>query len=107
MGAQILAKKHFAKRKAPKTPKQMERHLKGIANHYRIAMLLLVAKNAGITVEDIVEALGGNYTNLSIHISKLVQAGLLEKRYKGRNVTHYLTPYGTTVIAFLKTFQHL
>ena len=32
--------------KAPKTAKQMERHLKGIANHRRIDVLLLVNSRA-------------------------------------------------------------
>jgi len=43
-----------------KTAKQMERHLKGVANHYRIEILLLIAERNGITLEDIVETLGAN-----------------------------------------------
>ena len=110
MGVGIYAKRGLLGRavrgKLPKTAKQMERHLKGIANHYRIEILLLVDKNEGITVEGIVETLRSNYTTLSSHAAKLVQAGLLEKKYKGRNVGHTLTPYGRSFVAFLRTFQH-
>ena len=41
--------------KRHKSAKQMERHLKGVANHRRIEILFLIATNKGITVEDIDE----------------------------------------------------
>ena len=84
----------------------MERHLKGIANHRRIEILLLVAKREGISVEEIAEALDCNFKTLSIHIFKLVHAGLVDKKYKGRNVVHRLTPYGKVFVSFLTTFAH-
>jgi len=93
--------------KAPKTAKQMERHLKGIANHRRIDVLLLVAREPGIDVETIAEKLSCNYNTLSIHVAKLAQAGLLDKKYKGRRVGHFLTPYGRTFVVFLNLFRHL
>ena len=43
-----------------KTSKQMERHLKGMANHYRIEILLLIAERDGIILQDIIETLGAN-----------------------------------------------
>ena len=89
-----------------KTSKQLERHLKGVANHWRIEMLLLVAERDGVTVEGIAEALGGNFKTISEHTRRLVQAGLLDKRYAGRTVTHALSPYGKTITAFIRTFQH-
>jgi predicted transcriptional regulator len=103
MSAGLLKK---ANNRPPKTSKQMERHLKGIANHRRIDILLLVSKSRGITVEGIAEALNCNYTTLSIHTSKLVQAGLIEKKYKGRSVCNNLTPYGIKFVAFLTSLQH-
>lgn len=33
-----------------KTPKQLERHLKGVANHHRIRILFLIAKREDITL---------------------------------------------------------
>ena len=47
-----------------KTAKQMERHLKGMANHYRIEILLLITERDDITLEDIVRAIGANEKTL-------------------------------------------
>ncbi|MGC9031671.1 MAG: ArsR/SmtB family transcription factor [Minisyncoccia bacterium] len=77
-----------------KTAKQLERHFKGVANHYRIEILLLVSKNPGMSVEEIAEKLDKNFKTISEHTRRLVQAGLLNKRYLGRNVVHSLSPYG-------------
>ncbi|KKS94269.1 MAG: ArsR DNA-binding transcription regulator [Parcubacteria group bacterium GW2011_GWA2_43_13] len=88
-----------------KTPKQMERHLKGMANHYRIEILLLIAKRDGITLQDIVETLGANEKTIGEHTRRLYQAGLLNKKYRGKFVEHTLSPYGKTFVRFLKSFQ--
>ncbi|MBP6866566.1 MAG: winged helix-turn-helix transcriptional regulator [Candidatus Pacebacteria bacterium] len=88
-----------------KTARQMERHFKGIANHWRISVLLLVKKNPEITLDGIVSELDGNFKTISEHTRKLVQAGLLNKKYQGRNVTHSLSPYGDKVVAFIQSFK--
>jgi len=88
-----------------KTGKQMERHLKGMANHYRIEILLLVAEREGISLEDIVETLGANEKTLGEHTRRLYQAGLVNKKYRGKFVEHALSPYGKTFVQFLKSFQ--
>ncbi len=88
-----------------KTPKQMERHLKGMANHYRIEILLLIAKRDGITLGDIVETIGANEKTIGEHTRRLYQAGLLNKKYRGKFVEHTLSPYGKTFVHFLKSFQ--
>lgn len=89
----------------PKTAQQMERHLKGIANHHRIEILLLVAEQDGATLEDIIRELGANKKTLSEHTRRLNQAGLLNKRYRGKFVEHSLSPYGKLFVRFLKSFQ--
>ena len=91
--------------KSLKTAKQMERHLKGMANHYRIEILLLVAEREGLALEDIVEALGANEKTLGEHTRRLYQAGLINKKYRGKFVEHALSPYGKTFVHFLKLFQ--
>jgi len=88
-----------------KTAKQMERHLKGMANHYRIEILLLVAAREGITLEDIVEALGANEKTIGEHTRRLFQAGLIDKKYRGKFVEHKLSPYGKTFVRFLESFR--
>ncbi|TSC81753.1 MAG: hypothetical protein G01um101420_858 [Parcubacteria group bacterium Gr01-1014_20] len=87
-----------------KTSKQLERHLKGVANHYRIEILLTVSKNPSITLEGMVEELDGNMKTFSEHTRRLVQAGLLNKKYHGRNVIHSLSPYGEIFVKFIKNF---
>ena len=90
-----------------KTPKQMERHLKGIANHYRIAVLLLISAREGITLEEIIENLNGNPKTIGEHTRRLAVAGLLNKKYNAKFVEHSLSPYGKVFVEFLKTVQKL
>ena len=75
-----------------KTPKQLEIYFKGAANHRRIAILLAVEKSEGITVEALAGALAANFKTISQHTRSLVQAGLLNKQYRGRRVAHTLSP---------------
>jgi len=87
-----------------KTPKQLERYFKGAANHRRIAILILVQNSEGITVEGIAGRLSTDFKNISQHTRRLVQAGLLNKEYRGRQVAHSLSPYGKAFLVFMKTF---
>ncbi len=88
-----------------KTSLQMERHLKGVANHYRIEILFFVAEKPRVTLEDIVEKLKANEKTIGEHTRRLYIAGLLNKKYKGRFVEHTLSPYGRKLYNFLKAFQ--
>ncbi|MDP3770023.1 MAG: helix-turn-helix transcriptional regulator [bacterium] len=90
-----------------KTAKQMERHLKGMANHYRIEILLLIAANDGITLENIVKTLGANEKTIGEHTRRLYVAGLVNKKYRGKFVEHTLSPYGKTFVRFLRSFQKI
>lgn len=90
-----------------KTAKQMEHHLKGISNHYRIEILLLIAKNNGITLNSIIETLNANSKTIGEHTRRLFNAGLINKKYKGKFVEHTLSPYGKMFVTFLKSFQSL
>lgn len=83
----------------------MERHLKGMANHYRIAILLLVGGRNGITLETIIEVLGANEKTIGEHVRRLYQVGLINKKHAGRFVEHALSPYGKIFFQFLKVFQ--
>jgi predicted transcriptional regulator len=87
-----------------KTPKQLERYFKGAANHRRIAILITVEKNDGIAVEGIASTLDANFKTISQHTRSLVNAGLLNKKYRGRQVAHSLSPYGKSFLKFMRTF---
>lgn len=90
-----------------KTAKQMERHLKGIANHYRIEILLLIAEKQRITLDDIISAIGGNEKTIGEHTRRLYQAGLINKKYRGKFVEHTISPYGKIFVDFLRLFQKM
>jgi len=92
------------KTSARKTTKQLERHFKGVANHRRVAILMLVFKQPGLTLEQIAESLECNIKTISEHTRRLVQAGLLNKEYKGRKVEHEVSPYGKIFAGFISKF---
>jgi len=89
----------------PKTSRQMERHLKGAANHRRIEMIFLIGGRKGISVEGISMALKCNIKTASMHLIRLEHAGLVRKRNDGNMVAHELSPYGKIIYKFLKTFS--
>jgi predicted transcriptional regulator len=95
-----------AKTKKIKTPKQLERHFKGVANHWRIEILQLIAEHRNITVEEIAEELNCNFKTASGHIHRLVQSGLVNKKYHGLFVCHTLSPYGEKFYKFIKLFSY-
>jgi DNA-binding transcriptional ArsR family regulator len=88
-----------------KTAKQIEKYLKGVANHRRIEILFLIAGNGGLTLEQIANNIGGNISTICEHVLKLNRAGLIDKQYQGRSVIHFLTPYGRIFYNFLKNFR--
>ncbi|OIP05324.1 hypothetical protein AUK14_01780 [Candidatus Berkelbacteria bacterium CG2_30_39_44] len=86
--------------------KNIEKYFKGMANHWRIDILDTIAKYPGITVEGIAEYLNANFKTISEHTRKLTSFGLVNKKYRGRYVSHELSPYGKRFNSFAKTFQH-
>lgn len=88
-----------------KTFEQIERHVKGIANHYRIEILFLVAEHRGIDLDDIAKTLGANEKTIGEHTRRLYLAGLINKKHRGVFVEHSLSPYGKLFLRFLKSFQ--
>ncbi len=85
----------------------MERHLKGMANHYRIEILLAIAASGGITLDGIVETLNANGKTIGEHTRRLSVAGLINKKYRGKFVEHTLSPYGKTFVHFLQSFRRI
>ncbi|HVS79763.1 MAG TPA: winged helix-turn-helix domain-containing protein [Candidatus Paceibacterota bacterium] len=93
--------------KRTKTAKQMERHLKGLGNHYRIDILLHVSGKPGLTIDQLAEGVDGNYKTISQHVRYLVHAGLLEVSHESTFAHIKLSPYGGACVEFLKKFQSL
>ena len=88
-----------------KSAKQMERHLKGMANHRRIEILLLIDSSKRLTLEDIIKYIDANPKTIGEHTRRLFNAGLVNKNYRGKFVEHSLSPYGKMFVNFLKSFQ--
>lgn len=87
-----------------KTTKQLERYFKGAANHRRLEILLFIEGHDEATLDTIARELGCNFKTISEHTQRLVRAGLLNKKYRGREVEHSLSPYGRSFVRFAKTF---
>jgi predicted transcriptional regulator len=87
-----------------KNSKQLERYFKGAANHWRIEILFLLTKFDGLSLDAVARKLNCNFKTISEHTKKLVNAGLLNKKYQGRIVLHSLSPYGRRFVKFIKTF---
>lgn len=90
-----------------KNSKQIEKHLKGISNHRRIDILLLISKSEGITLDDIAKNLDCNFKTISGHTLKLASAGLVDKNYSGRAILHSLSPSGKIFVKFIEDFKKL
>ena len=88
-----------------KNLKQLERHFKGIANHHRLDILLLISANPGINLDTIAAELKGNLKTIAEHTRRLFIAGLINKKYHGHSVEHSLSPYGKTISKFIKSFS--
>jgi len=90
-----------------KTPKQLERHFKGVANHRRIEILFLISSSPGIDLDDIAKRLKCNLKTIGEHTRRLALAGLVEKKYRGREVAHTVSPYGQIFIKFISGFSRI
>ena len=86
-------------------PRQLERIVKGVANHRRIEIAILLAKRPELSVIEIAEALEINFKTASEHIRRLALAGLVMKRSDGSAVRHALSPRGRSILKFLRTLE--
>lgn len=85
--------------------RQLERIVKGFANHRRLDILELLQQKPELSVEEIAEKLSIGYENASDHIRKLAIAGLVMKRHDNKAVRHKLTPRAKVILTFCKTLE--
>ncbi len=88
-----------------KSPWQLERIVKGFANHSRIRILMALEKEPELSVADISDKLEINFKTASEHIRRLAIAGLVLKRSDGLSVRHRLTDRGKTILKFLRILE--
>ena len=84
---------------------QLERIVKGVANHRRIEILELLIKSPELSVVDISEKLNVNFKTISEHIKRLATAGFVLKRSEGSSVRHKITARGLAILKFLRTLE--
>ena len=85
--------------------KRVEKIVKGFANHRRIQILELLGRISNLSVDAISQNLNVGFFTISDHVRKLADAGLVEKKYKGRFVIHSLTKLGRSILSFCKMFK--
>lgn len=85
--------------------KQLEAIIRGFANHHRIALLLLLADNPGLTLDGCANGLDLNVKTASGHLRELSINGFVDKEADGRAVHHTLTPRGQAAVAFIQAMR--
>jgi DNA-binding transcriptional ArsR family regulator len=85
--------------------RQLERIVKGFANHRRIQIMVLIKDQPELSVQEIASKLKINIKTASEHIRRLAIAGLVLKRSRGINVLHKLSPQGEFILKFLRKLE--
>ena len=85
--------------------RQIERVVRGFANHRRIQILHLLESRPELDVMEIADACGVQFRNASEHLRRLAVAGLILKQPKGNRVQHALSPRGRTALAFARKLE--
>ena len=88
-----------------KTSRQLERIVKGFANHRRLQVLKLLYQEPELSVQEISDKLKSAFKNISAHINKMAIAGLVMKRSEGNMVRHKLTNRGRTILKFVRIIE--
>ncbi len=88
-----------------KTNRELERIIKGFANHRRLQVLELLYKEPELSVQEVSEKLKTEFKNISAHINKMAIAGLLMKRNEGNMIRHKLTNRGKSILQFVRILE--
>ena len=85
--------------------RELERMMKGVANHRRVQGLDLIAQKPELSVMEIARDLNVNFKTIAEHVRRMAIAGLLMKRNDENAVRHKLTPRGMSILKFLRTLE--
>lgn len=86
--------------------RNIERVMKGVANHWRVEILTLLNEKPELSVTELASHVKTDFRTLAEHTRKLVNAGLIMKRHDGQSVRHKVTKLGEQVLQFLKTIAN-
>lgn len=96
---------YTASMKTARSYHNLERIIKGFANHRRLEMLDVLKSEPELSVEQIASKLGIGYENASDHLRKMAIAGLIWKQTHGTEVHHKLSPRGQAILVFCKKLE--
>ena len=88
-----------------KRTRQLERIVKGFANHRRIEIMMLIEQKPELSLWEIARELSINFKTASEHTRRLAIAGLVMKRYEGNTVRHALSDTGKSILKFLRILE--
>ena len=88
-----------------RTNRELERIVKGFANHKRIQILELLGKTPELSVMEVAQRIKSDPKNVSAHINKMAIAGLVMKRHDINSVRHKLTKRGKTILQFVRIIE--
>ncbi|MDP2788530.1 MAG: winged helix-turn-helix domain-containing protein [bacterium] len=88
-----------------KTHRELERIVKGFANHKRLQILGLLGKESELSVQEISDRLKSDVKNISAHITKMAIAELVLKRSDTNFVRHKLTKRGKSILQFVRIIE--
>ena len=86
-------------------PRQLERFVRGFANHRRIEIMELLDKSPELSVVEISDILKINYKTGADHVRRLAITGIIMKRNDNNSVRHALTQDGKSVLKFLRSLD--
>ena len=88
-----------------RTPRQLERIVKGCANHRRIQIMSILKMEPGLSLSGISRRLKIDIRTAWAHVIRLTTAGLVLKRSEGRRVRHRLTRRAEGILTFLRMLE--
>ena len=88
-----------------KTNRELERIVKGFANHRRLQVLELLYQEPELSVMEVAQKIKSDIKNVSAHINKMATAGLLMKRNDMNMVRHKLTKRGKSILQFVRIIE--
>ncbi len=88
-----------------KTYRELERMVRGFANHRRIQIMEILKKKPEMSVDEIATFLNISYKTVADHVRRLAIAGLVLKRNQDVSVRHRLTDQAEYILKFLRTLE--
>lgn len=93
------------KKEEKKSYRELERMVRGFANHRRIQILEILQRRPELSVDEIATFLDISYKTVADHVRRLAIAGLVLKRNQDVSVRHRLTDRARFILKFLRTLE--